>query len=125
MEEHKVVKDFRYKGRRCVVIKIDRSKAMKDLPESLKKSFKPYCNGYVELKPNEVKEDYDNYHIEADEITYQGDLKFAQGLDASDGKTYVGFDSAHYWNDEQPKSKTAEYVAETCKKIVDELNKAS
>ena len=119
--EHKVVKDFKYGGRRCVVIKIDISHLEKDLPKSLRERFKPYCNGYIELKKSEVKEDYDNYKITSDEITYQGELDFPS-LNSSDGKMYLGFDSAHSWNDESPKSKTAEYVANTCKKIVNELN---
>lgn len=79
------------------------------------------CNGYVELKKKEVKEDYDHYDIESDEITYQGKLEF-KDLKVSDGETYIGFDSAHSWNDEKPESKTAEYVENICKKIVDELN---
>lgn len=122
MKGHKVVKDFRYKGRRCVVIKIDRSESMKELPKSMMGAFAPYHNGYVELKKNEIKEDYDEYEIESDEITYEGSLEFPRDLDASDGKTYIGFDSAHYWNDEKPESKTANYVANTCKKIVDEID---
>ena len=122
MKGHKVVKDFRHKGRRCVVIEIDRSKIMRKLPKSLKRCFEPYCNGYVELEDEEVGENYDEYKIKSDEITYQGNLKFPKGLDASDGKVYIGFDSAHFWNDENPKSKTMKYVANTCKNIVDELN---
>ena len=61
MKEHKIVKDFKYKGRRCVIIEIDRSYLMKDLPDNLKNTFKPYCNGYIELKPSEVSENYDDY----------------------------------------------------------------
>ena len=124
MEEgHKVVKDFKYGGRRCVVIEIDRSNLMKDLPDSLRNTFKPYCNGYIELKKDEIKESYDDYAITSDELTYQGKLEFPKGLNASDGKFYIGFDSAHSWNDNEPKSKTKEYVANTCRKIVKELNK--
>ena len=126
MKGHKIVKDFKYKGRRCVVIEIDRGK-QENLPRIFLEgkfggAFKPYCNGYIELKESEIKESYDDYNIESDELTYQGNLKFAQGLDGSDGKTYIGFDSGHFWNDEKPKSKTTEYVSNTCKKIVDELN---
>lgn len=122
MEEgHKVVKDFKYKGRRCVIIEIDRSSLMKELPDSLRNTFKPYCNGYVELKKNEIKDSYNDYSITSDELTYQGKLKFGDGLDISDGKTYIGFDSVHSWNDEKPESKTVNYVEGTCKKIVEEL----
>ncbi len=127
MRGHKIVKDFKYKGRRCVVIEIDRggepNLAREFLEGNIGQAFKPYCNGYIELKKDEIKEDYDNYNIKSDEITYQGELKFAGELDCSDGKTYLGFDSAHFWNWEKPESTKAEYVAKTCKKIVDELIK--
>ena len=120
MKGHKVVKDFKYKGRRCVIIEIDRSNtAPKGFENSI--GFKPYCNGYVELKKSEILENYDDYPIKCEEITYQGNLKFPKGLDASDGKQYIGFDSAHSWNDEEPESKTVVYIEKTCKKLVNEL----
>ncbi len=122
IQGHKVVKDFVYKGRRCVVIEIDRSGVKSKLPNSLQGTFEPYCNGYIELKDKEVLDDYDDYKITSDEITYQGDLKFPQGLDASNGKPYIGFDSAHYHNWEKPETRTADHIANICKKMVNELN---
>ena len=116
MNGKKLIRDFMYKGRRCVVIEVDMTKHMKKVPKVMIESMKPYCNGYVELKPKESKR-----NIEAEEITYQGNLKFGDGFDLSDGKRYVGFDTAHYWNDQNPKSKTADSVIERCKMIVEEL----
>lgn len=123
----KKVKDFKHKGRRCVVIEIDRGGNANLAREFLEgpgsSAFKPYCNGYVQLKEDEFKDHYNDYDISSEELTYQGDLKF-KGLDASDGEIYVGFDTAHAWNEQQPESKTAEAVAEVCKKIVNEFEKA-
>jgi len=126
-ERHKLVRDFEYKGRRCVVIMVDRRNDIKNIPgvsKRLKNIFKPYCNGYVELKKSEVRNNYYNYSISSDEVTYHGDLNFGNKLNASNGKTYIGFDSAHVWNDKVPKSKTAKYVENTCKKIVEELERS-
>lgn len=125
---YKLIKDFRYKGRRCVVIEM-----FLDLPKIHfnggvhYRGINPYCNGYVEVKDkeavvNELTKKNNNGYLEminSAEITYEGDLS---NLDLSDGCFYIGFDSAHAWNDAKPESKTAEYVEGTCKKIVDELN---
>lgn len=114
MESIQKVRDFIYKNRRCIVLKMT-------LPFG---TFGIYHNGYVELKPNEIKDDYNSYNMKSDEITYIGKLdRFAERYDFSDGKTYIGFDSAHYWNIGKPKSRTADYVEHTCKKIVNELEK--
>lgn len=105
-----LMKDFNYKGRRCIVFKI--------------LHYNSYCCGYIELRENEIKEDYMDYEIRSDEITYQGDLTDLQPPatgEVADGKFYMGFDSAHLWNERKPESKTPEYVAQTCKNIVDEL----
>lgn len=125
-QESRVVKSFVYKDRRCVIIKIDRSEILRSslLEPSTSSIFEPYHNGYVELKEKEIKEDYDEYNIRFDEITYQGDLKF-KGLDASDGKWYIGFDTTHHWNHLHPESKTAKHVETVCRRIVDELEQQS
>ena len=133
MDRLKLIKDFRYKNRRCIVIKMELIKpslmdGMGGLSNSKlpKNFFVAYHNGYVELKDDELKNDCGDYDIDSDEITYYGDLTNFQALhnlkDLPDGKFYVGFDSAHSWNHEHPESKTAEYVVNTCKKIVEELN---
>jgi len=128
---HKLIKDFRYKGRRCIVLEI-----FYEIPNSifgnLRPAFniKPYCNGYIEIKDKEAvlnklteKKKGSGFlkMIDSAEITYQGDIRF-DDLDLSDGHFYIGFDSAHAWNDAKPESKTAVFVEKVCKKIVDELN---
>jgi hypothetical protein len=121
---NKLIKDFRYKGRRCVVVEM-----LSNIPKILSyRVLKPYCNGYVEVKDKEAviieltkKNNGSGFlkMINSAEITYEGDLS---NLDLSDGHFYIGFDSAHAWNDAKPESKKADYVEETCRKIVDELN---
>ena len=101
------VKDFIHKGRRCIIIEMNVEVSGK------------YCNGFVELKKDEIKDSYDDYDITSDEMIYQGDLS---NTGFGDGKTYIGFDSSHFWNNIHPESKKSEYVEKTCKKIVDELN---
>ncbi len=102
----KFKRDFVYKGRRCIVIEM--------------KQLGNYCNGYIELKPYEISKNYDDYKIKADEMTYLGDLRNVEGLDIK-GINFIGFDSIHYWNDQHPESKTANYVANTCKDVVKEM----
>lgn len=118
----KIKKDFIYKGRRCIVLEM-----------SCNFMITPYCCGYVELTEEEAKHainddkerpsyDYFNKFIQSDEMTFMDNLNPVEGLDT--GNTiFIGFDSAHYWNDEHPESKTPDYVANTCKKIVDELER--
>lgn len=123
-----IKKDFIYKGRRCVVLEIDRGAhaPLKWRTEVFTDMWKPYCTGYVELKPDEVKESYDDYGLESEEFTFQDTLKHfekqCEGFKA--GKSvFIGFDTAHVWNDQRPESKKPESVAKVCKKIVEELNK--
>ena len=122
----KIKKDVVYLGRRCIVIECDRSPMFKHCPElksSLSKFLtEPWCNGYIELKENETNRDYDDFDIKSDELTFKGKLNHIPELNGSK-ETFIGFDSAHLWNDDNPKSKTADYVAKTCKKIVMELIK--
>lgn len=107
----KVIIDNVYKGRRYVVIQIEGNPY-----------FSSYCNGYVELHEDEILKDYNNYDIKSDEITFHGELCELKGFDPKN-MFFIGFDSAHFWNDENPESKTPEYVEKTCKKIIDEVLK--
>ena len=116
IDKPKIVKDFQYKGRRCVVVFIDRSEMRKITKVGLMGS--DYHNGYIEIQESELKdEDYD-YDL-SEEITYCGDLSH---IEKPTTKTYIGFDTAHYYNYENPKTQSLEYVENQCKKIVDELN---
>lgn len=70
-------------------------------------------NGYIETI-GEPDDDELAGKIETDEITYVGHI-------LSDEKWFIGFDSAHSWNDQEPESKSATSVLERAKKIADEL----
>lgn len=100
------MKEFIYKNRRCVIIYLDMVCA-----------FKRYHNGYIEIKW------YEKYiDIGVEEITYKGNLKFASGLDVSNGKSYIGFDTMHLYNTENPGTQSVKHVSKICKKIIDELD---
>ena len=112
--KHKVVKEFNYGKRRCVVISIKWN-----LPKEIKSIPKVWHNGYVETKGYEQ-----GVETNTEAITYRGNLDFShngKGLDASDGKMYIGFDTMHYYNFNNPKTQTAKYVERRCMMMVDEL----
>ena len=114
MIKPKIVKDFQYKGRRCVVVLINNSETRKIIPDSFFNA--DYHNGYIEIKDNEIKKN-ENYDVN-EEITYSGDLKH---IEEPTDKFYIGFDTAHSYNFDNPITQTAEYVENKCKEIVDEL----
>ena len=107
--ESKVVIQFLYKDRKCVIVRVE-----------CIAPIGTYHNGYVEIKEDELKDDYDNYYIQAEEITFQGDLEY---VDIKDGKVYIGFDTAHAHNIDNRHTQTAEAVEQGCRRIVDELEK--
>ena len=125
----KIVEEFTYKGRKCVVVKIYQS----DLRKVLKKHYpdkepmklamklhKDYHTGYIELKPGEIKESYDEYPHVREELTFMRTLNH---IDKKfDDTVFLGFDLAHYWNMENPKTQTKEWAVKTCKEVVDDLN---
>jgi len=119
--ELKIVKDFVYGSRRCIVVLIDKSTirehfAKQNIPSTWQTD---YHNGYVEISDLEFKENVQDYDF-CEEITYNGDLSH---LDCANGKKYIGFDTAHSYNYENPKTQTAEHVEKQLKKIVKQLNK--
>jgi len=116
IDKPKIVKDFQYKGRRCVVVFIDRSEMRKITKGGFMDS--DYHNGYIEIQESEMKDEIYNYDL-SEEVTYCGDLSH---IEKTTTKRYIGFDTAHYHNFENPKTQSLEYVENKCKKIVDELN---
>lgn len=124
IQKPEVIKDFIHNGRRCVVVKIDRSKdytpeQLKSLGHALIDSVKPFCNGYIE-----ADEDFDEETtpIGDQEVTYTGDLNH---IDCKDGKHYIGFDTNHYYNWENPKTRTAKFVEAECKRIAELISHKS
>lgn len=126
----KIKNDFIHEGRRCVVVEINRGAGIpKDIVANLPTFidlWKPYCCGYIELKPEEVKESYNHHNLESEELTYKNTLKRLeeQCKDFKAGDSvFIGFDTAHVWNDENPESKNPDSIIEVCKEIIEELNK--
>lgn len=113
---HKVVKDFIFNNRRCLVVLVNRKipKFNNHLDE-WSKLIQPYHNGYIEIKNYE-----EHIDIYTEEKTYCGNLDF-DGLKILNNKLFIGFDTMHYYNFENPKTQSAESVELKCKKIVEEL----
>lgn len=109
-----IVKDVFKVGRRtCVVV------------ERIMPCLLPFHNGYVEvLKKNYGKSYWDFIEkIETEELTYSGDLSHLNDPRIPKGKWFFGFDSAHYWNDLHPESKTFENVKERTIQLAKEMIK--
>ena len=103
-----VVYDEEDKGRRIVISEI------KIMTLIAKKGS--FHNGYIELKGEEGKNDYDDY---SEEINYRGCLEH---LGIKTKKVFIGFDTAHPYNTERPESQTKESVLIMCKELIDELD---
>jgi hypothetical protein len=112
---------FKHKGRICVVI---RMKGIENISREFWEggviSDSDYCNGYVQTLDKNYGKDYEEFEnkIKTDMLTYSGDLS---GF--FDGIWFLGFDSAHVWNEKNPKTKTFEYVKEKTKKLCEEMVK--
>jgi len=125
-----IIKKFFYMGRNCFVVKIDNSIIRDKIKDIHIDDW--YC-GYIEMSlnpfKNEFKSDYGKYNLST-EITYQGDLShfpknhnwFYKLISFLIRRTYIGFDTAHYYNKENPETNTADVVEKKCKDIVNELN---
>jgi hypothetical protein len=100
----KAMEVFVHKGRICVVVNMDDK----------------YHNGYVQVLPKNKGKDYEEFvdKIETVELTYSGDLK---GL--FDGVWFFGFDTAHFWNDLHPETKTFEWVKKQTIKLCEEMKR--
>ena len=102
----KLVKQFKYGGRKCVVLKGG--------------TISPYHNGYVKLFDDEIKESYNDMDIDCVEITFGGKLGLKE---KKINGWFCGFDTAHYYNIQNPITQTKDYVIMKCKELVRELNK--
>lgn len=117
----KVVDKFKHKGILCVVVKIDRSSIPKLTVIKKKHKIKMsdvFHNGYVKVSRQLDYQDIVK-HIDSVELTYSGGLDY---VDKSlKGMWFIGFDTAHYWNEENPKTQTAKAVKEETIKLCEEL----
>lgn len=117
-----LVEKFEYKGYTCLII---RNANLLDV----------YCNGYIKVADSKeeveqkIKEEepmkgaditYERFlkDIDAEELTYSGTLSTIE--DAPEGY-YLGFDSAHLWNEESPNSKTPEAVKKRLKRTLEDF----
>jgi len=114
-----IAKEFVYGGRHCVISFVDNANLRKLANDTnyADRYLSDYHNGYIEIKESEHKEEFD-YHL-CEEVTFLGDLSF---LGKDPDRIYIGFDTMHYYNHENPETKTLEHVKIQCIKIVDELN---
>jgi len=103
MKEWKLVETFKLKGHTCVIVKC-----------VLESGF-VFHNGYVS-----VNKDIDTDKIQSVEITYTGTL---ERLGFPPDMNFIGFDTAHLYNFEHPKSRTARAVKRSIKELVKEIEK--
>lgn len=119
---------FDYKERICVVIKMTSLSGL--APHG-------YHNGYVSVKEENKEKDYNEFvsNIETDEFTFSGTLKHLNGAmnrqhgtqeelndeRLSQDTWFLGFDSLHLWNSENPQSQTYESVKERTIALADEM----
>ena len=111
--EFKVVKEWKHKGKKCVIVLFKWSDEVKKVAPSISND---HYNGYVETS---LDKHYDKIDAEV-----HGGLTF--GVDDLKivnvkGKFY-GFDTAHY-NDLGIKHRTLSYVTKECEKLAEQLIK--
>jgi hypothetical protein len=89
---------FMHKNRLCMVMEMRW--------ESI--SIGTYCNGYVQMLPSSKDLLYGKLtdRIKSGEITFGGTFPWLPNI------KFLGFDTAHIWNDEHPETKTFENVKE-------------
>jgi hypothetical protein len=123
-QEYTLIKEWKHKGKNCVVIKItwcDEVKAMSSLND--------YCCGYVETSSNES---YDEFYEDAnplanfnfvEELTYGADnLEHLRSIGVKEYmKKYFGFDTTHLWNMENPESQKPEYSIKKCEELAEQF----
>ena len=102
---------FKHRGRTCVVIEMSLM------------GVGSYHNGYVSVAPRNKRKSYNDFieRIETDELTFSGNMNYVEDKRIPKDKFFLGFDSAHYWNDEKPESKTFKSVKKRTMELADEM----
>ena len=113
MRDFEVVDVFKHKTRLCVVVQMHMM------------SMADFCTGYVQTLKKNYGRSYNDFisEIDADELTYGGELSHLKDERIPNGLWFFGFDSAHIWNDENPETKTYASVKERTIKMADEMIK--
>ena len=118
---YEIVKKFMYRGMLCIIIKMNfdtETIAGLSKVNKLIKTSGVFHNGYVESSLKCSYHDLER-HIERVELTYSGNLDHVSN--ALNDKWFLGFDTAHYWNRQNPKSQTAKAVEKYLKELCDEI----
>ena len=111
MDATVVVDVFTHDGRCCVVVRRDLA------------FVKTFHNGYVSVLLANSGTSYDEYvgQITTDELTFAGELDWLNDERIPPKTWFVGFDSCHYRNDENPASKTFGPVRERTIRLANEM----
>jgi len=129
----KLVDDFEFEGRRCVVVQHDRkvlreyfgktktkTKAGESLTNYITESLGDHHNGYVSLYPFEKERVNTDTMTSSREINFKDNLSFHNKELFKEDQIFIGFDSDHYMDTNE--SKSFEGVKKSCKEIANELN---
>lgn len=117
---------FTYRGVKCVIVEVRplTPEARKKLQSKLEREpILPEIthNGYIEVK-QPYKSEYSHYNEKyqlPEELTFSGTLPYKQA-----GKSfYLGFDTLHLHDMENPETTTYEAVKERTRKLADALIK--
>lgn len=109
MKKAKLKEVFKHKGKICVIVEMNMV-----LP------IGQYHNGYVEIKKHKHYDELID-KINADELTFSGELDYLNK--ELKGKWFLGFDSVHGWNMQQPESQTFDSVKKRTIQLAEELIK--
>lgn len=123
LRKFKVTDVFTHKKRLCVVIELAwQPNYARTLWEG-NIGGQDYCNGYVQVSTKNIGKHYDDFadRIKTDELTFSGTLEYLKDQRIPDSTYFLGFDSAHAWNDAQPESKSCASVKERTIKLAEEM----
>lgn len=106
----KLMEVFEHLGRVCVVLRVE--------------IVGVTHNGYVSISDESKDNTTDIFDgITTDELTYEGELPAYQKEDPRiKGRRFVGFDTNHVWNIENPESQTFEAVRLKTLQLAEELD---
>ena len=120
-----LIEKFYHKGLLCAVVKmmpfgeLGKSKIAREWKNALSDTIvDEYHNGYVELKESIC--DYQDLveFVKSVELTFSGNLPFFDK-----NIKFVGFDTNHAWNWNNPKSRTAEAIRKNVIRLAEEMSK--
>ena len=119
---YKLVETFKHRSRICVVVRVDWDKKVREVSQHPLFN-QPFHNGYVSVAPRHHGCDYDDYmsKISTNALTFSGELDEPFKEDILVGKWFLGFNSAHFWTEGKPESKTFDSVRARTILLCDEM----